>query len=76
MSALLGVAFALSSLAMSTTALLIQKYAATREEDVAWYKRWRFFCGVGLNLLSEVTLSPMGACCANQRAASEAGHGL
>ena len=59
MSALVGVACALTSLAMSTTALLIQKHSAVVEKDVVWFKRWRFFSGVGLNLLSEVTLSPL-----------------
>ena len=47
-----------SSLAVSTTALLIQKYSTKREAGLPIYKRWRFFAGVGLNIGSEVTLSP------------------
>ena len=54
----LGMGFGLTSLALTTTALLIQKYAAEREANLPFYKRWRFFSGLGLNLLSEVTLSP------------------
>ena len=55
---LVGVGFALGSLLVSTVALLVQKHAATREAGLPIWRRPRLLCGLLLNLLSEVTLTP------------------
>lgn len=55
---IVGIMFALSSLLLSTVALLIQKYAAEFEADRPFYKRPRLIAGLSLNLFSEVALSP------------------
>ena len=57
---IIGVLFTLISIFLSTTAFLIQKYAAHREKGKPVWKRWRLVCAVSLNLFSEVTFSTLG----------------
>ena len=54
----LGMLLELVSLCFSTVALLIQKHAAITENERPLHRRYIYMAGIGLNLLSEATLSP------------------
>ena len=56
---LLGLGVAFLSTILSTVGLLIQKTSADLEKHKPAWRRWRFWLGFGINLGSEVTLTPV-----------------
>ena len=56
---LLGLGVAFLSTILSTIGLLIQKTSADLEKHKPAWRRWRFWLGFGINLGSEVTLTPV-----------------
>ena len=56
---LVGVILAALSNMLSSLGLLIQKISADQDKGKACHRRWRFWLGFGINLGSEVTITPI-----------------
>jgi len=55
----LGVIFCIISTFITTTGLVITKVSAGEDEGVPFYRKWKFWMGMGLSGAGEITLTPL-----------------